>query len=86
MKELKQRLKQILIQGLNLEEISVDDIDDSMPLFSEDGLGLDSLDAVEIAMLLQKHFQIELKEDEEGKQALQSINSLAEYITKHKGQ
>ncbi|SDN97975.1 acyl carrier protein [Desulfonauticus submarinus] len=86
MKELKQRLKQILIQGLNLEEISVDDIDDSMPLFSEDGLGLDSLDAVEIAILLQKHFQIELKEDEEGKQALQSINSLAEYITKHKGQ
>ncbi len=73
------KLKTILVKELNLEEITPQDIDDNAPLFGE-GLGLDSLDAVELVVLLQKHFGVEIKDMEEGRSAFQSVNALAAYI------
>jgi acyl carrier protein len=77
----KEKLKNILIADLNLEELTPEDIDDSAPLFGE-GLGLDSLDAVELVVIIQKHFGIEIKDMEEGRSAFQSIDAMAAYIDK----
>ncbi|PLX97072.1 MAG: acyl carrier protein [Desulfuromonas sp.] len=75
----KEKLKQILVEDLNLEDITPEEIEDDEPLFGE-GLGLDSLDAVELVVLVQKHFGVEIKDMEEGRPALQSINTLAAFI------
>ena len=75
----KEKLKVILIADLNLEELAPEDIDDNAPLFGE-GLGLDSLDAVELVVIIQKHFGIEIKDMEEGRSAFQSVEALAAYI------
>ena len=75
----QERLKHLLVSELNLEEITPEEIDDDMPLFGE-GLGLDSLDAVELVVILEKHFGIEIKSLEEGRVAFQSINTLAVFV------
>lgn len=77
--ELNRKLKEMIIEELQIEDITPDDIDDNMPLFG-DGLGLDSLDAVELVVQLQVYFGVEIKNIEEGKPALQSINTLAQFI------
>jgi len=74
-----EKLKKILVEGLNLEELSPGDIDENAPLFGE-GLGLDSLDAVELVVIIQKHFGIEIQNLDEGKTAFQSVHALASYI------
>lgn len=76
---LKERLKQVIVEGLNLEEIRPEDIQDDAPLFG-DGLGLDSLDAVELVVLLEKHFGVEVKNMDEGRAAFQSINTLVQFM------
>lgn len=83
MEELKENLKKQLIEQLNLEELSVADIADDAPLFSSEGVGLDSIDALELIVLLEKHYQIALANPEEGKKAFYSINTLSEYIQNH---
>ncbi len=75
----KEKLKQILVTELNLEDLTPDDIEDDAPLFGE-GLGLDSLDAVELVVLIHKHFGVEIKDMEEGRPALQSVNTLVAFI------
>jgi len=81
---LNEQLKKIIIEELNLEDIDVADIKDDDPLFGDEGLGLDSLDAVELVVLIQKHFGVEIKDMEEGRVALASISSLVDFIKTHK--
>jgi len=83
MEELKEQLKAQLIEQLNLEDLTPEEIDSSEPLFG-DGLGLDSIDALEIIVLLEKEYGIKLEDPKKGKDVFQSIDSLAAYITKHR--
>jgi acyl carrier protein len=73
------KLKDIIIEELNLEGLTPEEIEDDAPLFGE-GLGLDSLDAVELVVQVQKHFGVEIKNMEEGRFAFRSINSLGDFI------
>ena len=81
---LKKQLKEMLVNDLKIQGVQPEDISDTEPLFG-DGLGLDSLDAVELVVLIQKHFGVQIADMNEGKKAFASINSLAQYIEEHKG-
>lgn len=83
MEELKLQLKKQIIEALNLLDITPDDIDNSAPLFNE-GLGLDSIDALEIVMILDKNYGIKFADKEQSKLALKSIDTLAQYVTEHR--
>ena len=78
--DIKQKLKLVIIKDLALEDISVDSINDDSPIFGEGGLGLDSLDAVEMVVIIQKNFGVQIKDMTIGREVFQSINTLAEYI------
>ena len=79
----KQRLKTLIIQELHLEDITPEAIDNDAPLFGEgDGLGLDSLDAVELAVLVQREFGVTIEDSDEVRRAFTSINALADYVEK----
>lgn len=82
MDNIKLQLKEQIIKQLNLENVSIEDITDDMPLFGE-GLGLDSIDALELIVLMENNYNIKLLNPEEGKEVFQSINSMAAYISKH---
>lgn len=81
MDDLRESLKMQLIQQLNLEGISPDDIGDDDLLFHDSGLGLDSIDALELIVMFEQHYGIEVLEPEESRKAFLSIRSMAEYIT-----
>ena len=77
-------LKALLISELNLEDITPDDIDASAPLFRE-GLGLDSIDALELAVILDKKYGIKIKSsDERNKEIFSSLNALADFISNNR--
>ncbi len=78
--ELKLRLKRLLIDGLKLEGVEPDNIKDGEPIFV-DGLGLDSIDALELVVLVEEQFHVVIPDEEVGKQAFASINALAAYVT-----
>ncbi|HBE00867.1 MAG: acyl carrier protein [Spirochaetes bacterium GWF1_41_5] len=80
--ELIEKLKTEIISALNLEDIKPEDIDPAAPLFGS-GLNLDSVDALELIVILEKNYGIKLVNAEEGKQIFYSLNSMAEYIKKH---
>jgi acyl carrier protein len=77
--EIKLKLKTQLIDHLNLQDVTVEQIRDDEPLFGG-SIGLDSLDAVEIVVVLQRHFGVEIKDMEVGRKVFQSIDSIADFI------
>lgn len=79
MNELIEKLKVQLIEQLNLEDMSPDEIEADDPLFNE-GLGLDSIDALEIIVLLEKEYDIKISDPREGKDIMYSVASLASFI------
>lgn len=83
MEDLKLELKTKIIEALNLEDIEITDINDDDPLFG-DGLGLDSIDALELIVLMDKDYGIKLTDPKEGKTIFQSINTMAAYISEHR--
>ena len=80
MNELVKELKDEIIEALNLEEMTADDIDENEPLFGE-GLGLDSIDALELIVLLEKKYGIKLADPAEGKKIFTSVASIADYVS-----
>lgn len=78
-KQLKNELKQLMVEGLKLEDVTPDDIDESAPIFVE-GLGLDSIDALELVVLVEEKFRVVIPDEEVGKVAFASVNALADYI------
>ncbi len=83
MEQLIQELKEHLIEELNLEEMTPDDIDAEAPLFG-DGLGLDSIDALEIILILEKFYGVKLANSAEAKPIFYSVKTLAEYVMQHR--
>ncbi|RZJ63175.1 MAG: acyl carrier protein [Flavobacterium sp.] len=83
MEALKLELKEKIIKILNLEDVTPADVNDDDSLFG-DGLGLDSIDALELIVMLDKEYGIKLSDPKEGKSIFQSIESMAAYITEHR--
>ena len=83
MEGLKLELKEKIIEQLNLEDVSIDEIGDNDSLFG-DGLGLDSIDALELIVMLDKDYGIKLLDPKEGKKIFESIEVMAAYITEHR--
>lgn len=83
MEQIILKLKEEIIEVLNLEDITPSDIDNDAPLFGE-GLGLDSIDALELIVLIEKNYGIKLKDPAEGKNIFKSINIMADYIAKNR--
>lgn len=84
MEDLKLEIKKVIISGLELDDLTPEDIVDDEPLFG-DGLGLDSVDALELGIAIKKKFGISFSTDKnETKKYFYSVNTLADYISSHK--
>lgn len=83
MNELIDTLKEQIIEVLNLEDMRPSDIDAGAPLFG-DGLGLDSIDALELIVLMEREYGIKLTNPAEGKEIFKSVTSIADYVSKNR--
>jgi len=87
MSDLHQELKEFIIETMNLEDLSSADIGNDTPLFSAEGLGLDSIDALELVLGLKKRYGLALEaNDQEARQHLGSVTSLAALVNQHRSQ
>jgi acyl carrier protein len=78
--DIESALKSAIVEGLRLEGVRPEDIDDCAPLFGDEGLQLDSLDAVELVVIVDKRFGVAIADVEEARRAFASIRGLAEFI------
>jgi acyl carrier protein len=79
---LKREIKELIITSLNLEDVTAESIDAGAPLFQE-GLGLDSIDALELAVAIERKFRVTIPDEAVGKQAFSSVNALTHYVAEH---
>ncbi len=77
--QLKRQLKEHIIKYLNYLSISPDEIGDDMPLFGE-GLGLDSIDSIELVVMLEREYGVKIENPKEGRRILTNVNSMLEFI------
>ena len=82
MEDLIQKLKEQIIEALNLEDMDPSEIESEEALFG-DGLGLDSIDALELIVLLEKNYGIKIENPKDGQKIFSSVKTMAEYITEH---
>lgn len=82
-KELKQQLKKQIIEFLNLTSLKPEDFKDDELLFGE-GLGLDSIDSLELIVLLKREYGIIIQDPKEGRKVLVDVNTMVDYIEKHR--
>ena len=84
---LEQQLKELIIESLMLEDMSVEDISDDLALFSDDGLGLDSVDALELGLAVQKKFGLQFDSEQQGlRDHFANVATLAQFIRAQKGE
>ncbi len=83
MEDFKRTLKEQIIEALNLQGMKPEEINDSAPLFG-DGLGLDSIDSLEMMVLLERTYGIKIEDAREGRKVLTSIDTMADYIQTHR--
>ena len=76
--------KQVLIDGLNLEDITTDEIDDNDALFGEEGLGLDSVDSIELVLIIEKEYGVKIEDPEQYNIIFASVANLLKYINDNK--
>ncbi len=76
--------KEVLIKYLNLEDISADEIDDNDPLFGDDGLGLDSVDSIELVLAIEKEYGVKITDTKEYEKIFASVQTLLNYINEYK--
>lgn len=82
--EIELELKKLIVETLALEDVSPEDIDSAAPLFVE-GLGLDSIDALELAMVLEERYRVQLGEDpDENREIFQSVQTLANFVANNR--
>jgi acyl carrier protein len=81
--QLKQQVKQQIVTFLNLNHVKPEDIKDDEPLFGE-GLGLDSIDSIELIVMLSREYGINIQDPKEGRKILATVNTMADYIEQHK--
>lgn len=84
MDDLIRELKEKVIETLNLDGMTPEDIDDHAPLFGAEGLGLDSIDVLELLILLEKNYGIRLASPQEGRKVFQSFAVIADYVAANK--
>ena len=84
MDDLKKDIKDLIITSLNLEDVKPDEIVDDAPLFQE-GLGLDSIDALELAVAIERRYQVTIPDETEARRAFASINALTDYLSQQLG-
>lgn len=80
---LRDQIKEMMVESLMLK-VTKEEIADDMPLFGPEGLGLDSIDALELVVSLEKRFGVSVPNSEAAKQALATVNSIAEYVAAHR--
>lgn len=80
MENFEKQLKEQIIEALNLEGMTPEDINTNDPLFGDQGLGLDSIDALELIVIMEKNYGIKLTDPSKGKEILQSVGTMMEYI------
>jgi len=83
LEEIKQELKRLLVENLSLEGKKPEDIRDDMDLFGDGGVGLDSLDGVEVVVILHRHFGLDTKQMQKSREIFRSVNTMAPYILAH---
>lgn len=85
MTTLEKDIKELIVEALMLEDVAADDIDSEAPLFGE-GLGLDSIDALELAIALDRRFGVKINADDaNNRETFRSVKALADYIRKRRG-
>lgn len=83
--QIKTEVKEVIIKTLNINKINPEDVDDSAPLFAPDNaFGLDSVDAIDIIMTVQKHFNVRIADQNLARDVLESIDTLAAFILREK--
>ena len=80
---IKSELKQLLVENLSLEDLTPDQITDDADLFGDNGIGLDSLDGVEVVVILHRQYGLDVKAMQKGRDVFRSINTLAPYVLAH---
>jgi acyl carrier protein len=83
MSDLKQDIKELIISSLNLSDVTPEQIVDDAPLFQE-GLGLDSIDALELAVAIERKYRVSIPDEAVGKKVFSSVSSLAAYVSEHR--
>ena len=82
---LKKEIKEVILLALNIKNIKPGDIQDNVPLFARDNiLGLDSIDAIELIMAIQKHFKVRIADQNQARHILESIDTIADFLIKEK--